>query len=186
MSTSPRTLSDKPFGAAFESVSPWGWVIYRTVYTPESDILWPRAINNINTYLAHNLQETLSWTNEGKNHAANMAKLENFWMSDISLFDQATIEALRVHFASWLQTQDTEDEEGEKNLPHVRFCTFLVVDQCTLHIIANAPDPEGRGARGPIIKVVSAQRDERTLDRAGGSSRGRGPRAEKEGQVFPG
>jgi hypothetical protein len=186
MSTSPQTSFDEPFDTAFASASPWGWVIYRTVYTPESDMLWPRAINTIHTYLAHNLRETLSWTNESRSHAANMAKLENLWMSDVSLFNQASIEDLRGHFTSWLQTQHTEDEEGEKNLPRVRFCTFLVIDQFTLHTIANAPDPEGRGARGPMIKVVSAQRDERRLDRAGGSGRGRGPEAEKEGKMFPG
>jgi hypothetical protein len=115
-----------------------------------------------------------------------MAKLENFWMSDASLFNQVTIGDLPVHFTSWLQTQDTDDEKEDKNLHHVRFCTFLVIDQVTLHTIANAPDPEGKGARGPMIKVVSAQRDERRLARAGGSSRGRGPMAEKEGKIFPG
>jgi hypothetical protein len=186
MSTDSQTLCYEPFDSTYASASIWGWVIYRTVYTPESEILWPRVINTINAYLAHNLRETLSWTNGEKNHAANMAKLENFWMSDTSLFNQATIEDLRIHFTSWLQTQDTEDEEGDKNLPHVRFCTFLVIDQCTLYTIANVPDPEGKGARGPMIKVFSAQRDERRSDKAGGSSRGRGSKAEKEGKVFPG
>jgi hypothetical protein len=53
-------------------------------------------------------------------------------------------------------------------------------------MIANALDPEERGARKPMIKVVSAQRDGRRLDKADNSSRGRGPNAEKEGKVFPG
>jgi hypothetical protein len=186
MSTNSQVVSDEPFENAFESASPWGWVIYRTVYTPESDILWPRVIKNINAYLAHNLRETLSWNDRDKNHAATMAKFENFWMSDASLFDAASFEDLRAHFASWLQTQDTEDEEGDKCLPHIRFRTFLVIDQHTFETIANAPNPEERGARKPMIKVVSAQRDERRLDKVGGSGRGRGPNAEKEGKVFPG
>jgi hypothetical protein len=53
-------------------------------------------------------------------------------------------------------------------------------------MIANAPDPEERGARKPMIKVVSAQRAGRRLDKVDNSSRGRGPNAEKEGKVFPG
>lgn len=115
-----------------------------------------------------------------------MARLENFWTNDASSFDKATLEDLRAHFVTWLQTQDTEDEEGDKVLPHVRVSTFLVIDETSLPMIANASDPEERGARKPTIKVVSAQRDERRLDKAGGSGRGRGPNAEKKGKIFPG
>ncbi|KAG9558581.1 hypothetical protein KCU71_g6884, partial [Aureobasidium melanogenum] len=166
---------------------PWGWVIYRTVYTPESDLLWPRAIDTINTYLACSLQKTLIESGAEEDYETMIAELENFWMDDASLFDQATFENLHTHFASWLQTQDTEDEEGDKMLPCVRFWTFLVIDETNLKMIADAPDPNSNlvkasAKRAPMIKVVSAQRDERRLP---GRTR-RGPHNGEDGKMFPG
>ncbi|KAG9695013.1 hypothetical protein KCU95_g4716, partial [Aureobasidium melanogenum] len=139
---------------------PWGWVIYRTVYTPESDQLWPRAMDTINTYLACSLQKTLIESGLEEDYETMIAELENYWMDDASLFDQATFENLRTHFTSWLQTQDTEDEEGDKMLPCVRFWTFLVIDETNLKMIADAPDPNGN-----LVKASAkrAPRDQGSL-----------------------
>ncbi|KAG9951319.1 hypothetical protein KCU85_g2781, partial [Aureobasidium melanogenum] len=166
----------------------WGWVIYRTVYTPESDRLWPQAKKAINTYMAHSLLQTLIDSRAEKDYEGLLAVLENLWMDDASQFDQATFEDLRVHFATWLQTQDTDDEEGDKLLPCVRFHTFLVIDETNLQSIAEAADPNDeasdiRAVMGPRIKVISAQRDARRLPEA--RSR-RGPHNNEFGKMFPG
>ncbi|KAG9519747.1 hypothetical protein KCV07_g4689, partial [Aureobasidium melanogenum] len=144
-------------------------------------------MDTINTYLTYSLREFLMDNGAEERYEAIAAALENFWMDDQSQFDRATLADLRTHFASWLRTQDTDDEDGFKVLPKVRFRTFLVVDQAVLHMLAGAPDPNAEEAdpsavRAVMIKVVSAQRDERRLP---GSTR-RGPHNDEDGKVFPG
>ncbi|KAH0371263.1 hypothetical protein KCU65_g2014, partial [Aureobasidium melanogenum] len=166
----------------------WGWVIYRTVYTPESDLLWQQAKKVINTYMAHSLLQFLIDSKAENDYEGLLAVLKNFFMDDSSQFNQATFTDLRVHFATWLQTQDTDDEDGEKLLPCVRFCTFLVIDSTNLRSIAEAPGPNDEASgihaiMAPRIKVISAQRDARRLPEA--RSR-RGPHNNEYGKLFPG
>jgi hypothetical protein len=46
------------------SSKPWGYVIYCTTHMLESENLWPRAIDTINTYVAHFTLETFTEQNE--------------------------------------------------------------------------------------------------------------------------
>lgn len=87
---------------AYSSKS-WGYVIYRTTYTPEYDSLWPRAIDTINTYVAHFTLETLTEQNRESLYEETISRLENIPIQDSAL-DVATYDNLRLHFTTWLQT----------------------------------------------------------------------------------
>jgi hypothetical protein len=170
------------------SSKPWGYVIYRTTYTPESDSLWRRAINTINTYVAHFALETLTEQNKESLYEETISRLENIPIQDPAL-GGATYDELRVHFASWLQTQDRRGESGDKDLPRARFRTFLVVDQAALEIIANAPNPtdigvDPRAVSRPSLTAVAAQHQEGRRLRPTRSARG--PRNANDGRLFPG
>lgn len=113
---------------------PWGWVIYRTTYTPESDILWPQFLNLITKALSAGVLRNLKQNEDARDHDSEMACLENILMDDIK-FDGATHDDLRVHSTKWLQTQVTEiyEDEGEEiTPPHPRHNNFLVVDEAVL------------------------------------------------------
>jgi hypothetical protein len=170
------------------SSKPWGYVIYRTTYTPESDSLWPRAINTINTYVAHFTLETLTEQNKESLYEEMISRLENIPIQDPAL-DGATYEDLRLHFATWLRTQDRRGEPGDRDLPLARSRTFLVIDQAALEKIANAPNPtddgvDPRAVSRPCLIAVAAQHQEGRRLRPTRSARG--PRNANEGKLFPG
>ncbi|THZ03648.1 hypothetical protein D6C95_03656 [Aureobasidium pullulans] len=155
---------------AYSSKS-WGYVIYRTTYTPEYDSLWPRAIDTINTYVAHFTLETLTEQNRESLYEETISRLENIPIQDSAL-DVAT-----------------RGESGDRDLPRARFSTFLVVDLAALEKIANAPNPADDGAnpRGvlrPCLIAVAAQHREGRRLRPTRSARG--PRSANEGKLFPG
>lgn len=161
-------------------LGPWGWAIYRTTYTPESDRLWPQAIDTIKAYLAHYTRRAFK-RDEGLYEAA-MTGLDNTPIQDFSL-DQATLDDLRLHFASWCQSQDHSDWMD------ARFTTFLVVDQVALDKIARAPQPDDPKARArdrlePYVLVVSAQHEAGRRLPSLTSARSGVP--VQEGKVFPG
>ncbi|THW35039.1 hypothetical protein D6D21_09326 [Aureobasidium pullulans] len=157
---------------AYSSKS-WGYVIYRTTYTPEYDSLWPRAIDTINTYVAHFTLETLTEQNRESLYEETISRLE----SDPRLC------------ARWGHTQDRRGESGDRDLPRARFSTFLVVDQAALEKIADAPNPADDGAdpravSRPCLIAVAAQHREGRRLRPTRSARG--PRSANEGKHFPG
>ncbi|THV92963.1 hypothetical protein D6D25_09454 [Aureobasidium pullulans] len=157
---------------AYSSKS-WGYVIYRTTYTPEYDSLWPRAIDTINTYFAHFTLETLTEQNRESLYEETISRLE----SDPRLC------------ARWGHTQDRRGESGDRDLPRARFSTFLVVDQAALEKIADAPNPaddeaDPRAVSRPCLIAVAAQHREGRRLRPTRSARG--PRSANEGKLFPG
>lgn len=87
-----------------------------------------------------------------------MACLENYPISNSSL-DQASLHDLRMHSASWCQTQDRHPDEVI-----ARSTTFLVVDEAALNKIASAPRPDDPNARAKdrldaYVLVVSAKHE---------------------------
>jgi hypothetical protein len=93
---------------------------------------------------AHFTLETLTEQGKQSGYEEMISRLGNIPIQDPAL-DGATYDELRVHFASWLQTQDKQDESGDRDLPHAHFSTFLVINQASLEKIANAPDPADEG-----------------------------------------
>jgi hypothetical protein len=68
----------------------WGFVIYRTVYTPESDAVWTAAVAKLEAYLFREIDRGLSWRptpswKEPVNPTVNAAirsRMWNLYLSD--------------------------------------------------------------------------------------------------------
>jgi hypothetical protein len=168
--------------------TPWGWVVFRTSYTPESDYLWPRAISLINAWLCHQTRIALRKCHEEHDYDETMTRLDHVLIDD-PLLNHATFDQLRSRFVAWLATQDTDDEDGEKNLPLQRFKNFIVVDDLVLQSIKDAPGPDNRQTRArdklaPYVKVVAAQHQDGT--RLPPTTSTRSGRNVDEGKLFPG
>ena len=84
---------------------------------------------------------------------------------------------------------DTDDEEGEKNLPLQRYKNFVVIDDMALQSTKDAPKPENSHATAreklaPYVKVVAAQHQDGT--RLPPTTSARSGRNVDEGKLFPG
>lgn len=170
---------------------PWGWVIYRTTYTPESDILWPQFLNLVTKALSAGVRRNLKQNEDARDHDSEMKCLENIFMDDIK-FDGATHNDLRAHFTKWLQTQVTEiyeDEEGEEvTPPHPRHNNLLVVDEAVLQNMKTAPSLDDYYSKplkkSPYLKAVKASHNDANRDRLAPRYSGRNNAL--EGLLFPG
>jgi hypothetical protein len=162
----------------------WGWVIFRTSYTPESGSLWPQAISLIHDWLSHKTRLSLRKSHEEDDYEVTMTRLDNVLVSD-PVLESASFDQLRLRFTDWLTTQDIDDEDG----PLQRFKIFVVVDDFVLQSIKDAPGPDNKQATGgqrllPYVKVVDAQHQHGIRLRSTTSARcGRGV---EPGKLFPG
>jgi hypothetical protein len=161
----------------------WGWVIFRTAYTPDTEVLWPQAVSLIPDWLAHRTRLSLRKSHEEDDYEAMMKRLDNVFVSDTAL-ESASFDRLRLRFADWLTTQDTDNEDGLLQ----RFKVFIVVDDAVLQSIKDAPRPDtqasGRQRLTPYVKVVDAQHQHRT--RLSPRVSARSGRGVEPGKLFPG
>ncbi|KAJ5742045.1 hypothetical protein N7533_011454 [Penicillium manginii] len=129
------------------SGSPWGYIIYRTVYTPESEELWPIAMEKLTRLTFCEFEA------EFKNHHVNARNSrperlvkeahKNVIISDPDYWNGAGIETIRAHFAEYLRAA------GEyKSIGTSRFGGCLVIDERSLKSIIATTDPfNERGER---------------------------------------
>jgi hypothetical protein len=161
----------------------WGWLIFRTSYTPESELLWPQAVSLIHDWLAHKTRLSLRKSHEEDDYEQTMTRLDNVLMEDPAL-ESASFDQLRLHFTDWLTTQDTSDEDG----PLQRFKIFVVIDDFVLQSIKDAPRPNtqatGRQRLLPYVKVVDAKHQHGT--RLEPTTSARCGRSVEPGKLFPG
>lgn len=110
-----------------EAPFPWGFVLYRTSYTPQSNILWPTVLQRIQKYAEHDYIEEHQQT-RGSMHDIYKPIILN----DPSL-DGKSFNELRVHFNAWAPTAGIERSD-------IRARAFVVVDEECMRSIANAPE----------------------------------------------
>ncbi|KAK0673130.1 hypothetical protein QBC41DRAFT_312222 [Cercophora samala] len=114
----------------------WGFVIYRCVYSPESNHTWTRLLAALESYTRESLQR---YSQDG---TVALSKFTLTTIEDSTLLDGATANVVRDHFKSWSRdaiareqpnkvgggVRDPEQENGdaEENLPthspRYRFC----------------------------------------------------------------
>ncbi|CAI7624023.1 unnamed protein product [Penicillium palitans] len=82
----------------------WGYVIYRTTYSAESDTLFPHAIRYIEACIKQ------AFFQENKEDPTNepneiWAKHRSTIVQDPAQFNGASLEAIRAHFEAWVNAQ---------------------------------------------------------------------------------
>ncbi|KAJ5639540.1 uncharacterized protein N7484_007402 [Penicillium longicatenatum] len=116
---------------------PWGYTIYRTVYTPESDLHWEAAADAIRA----NIFATLDWQlKNGRRQDKHSHRLvregyRSLVFEDKARFDGATISQIREHFKASVNNEPAPLGN--------RFRWCLVIDQEALQSFIRHPEPAG-------------------------------------------
>ncbi|CAG8921027.1 unnamed protein product [Penicillium salamii] len=109
----------------------WGFVIYRTTYSVESDILFPDAIRFIEGCIKR------EFFAETKGYPANQdievwAKHRSTIVQDPAQFDGASLETIRAHFEAWVEAEGMRDDWTKW-----RMC--MIIDEESLQTLKGAP-----------------------------------------------
>jgi len=118
----------------------WGWVIYRTVYTPESKQHWDSVLETLDKLLLADFE----YFNSGEDPGAMNVARENyrrFVLEDEEKYDKASPEDLEINFSDWTATVP-EIENGSNY--SATWKAFLILDVEAFTRIHNATvrDPE--------------------------------------------
>lgn len=141
----------------------WGFVIFRTVYTPESDQQFASALARIEGHIRLGLsKEPVVPDNR---HPAErlllvdiiMSHFQNAIFDDKDLFDQAAVEDVSPYFRLWL----AEVGRNPNGYLNYAYNNFIIIDEEGLRTIAAAPDsiPAGRRTIRPeaTVQLIQAQ-----------------------------
>jgi hypothetical protein len=142
----------------------WGYAIYRTVYTPESDALFPLALAKLDAYV----YREIGWDLYDDSRAAHTPekppydpapnqeireRYENVVLEDRERYDSASMDSIREYFRQWVEGQ------GKWVGDDPRFQICLVFDDAAVRALSDAPDPlpSNRSPPGVLIRVVDGK-----------------------------
>ncbi|KAJ5215886.1 MFS transporter asaE [Penicillium cinerascens] len=145
----------------------WGYTIYRTTYTAQSDAAFPAMVDLITAYLKDGFYEQYQSLRENPRTAdqANEAVFDELWaahkprvMDDAAQVDGASIDQLRARFEVWAEERDMADR-----FPSYRM--FIVVDEESFETLQTASIPaECPGGMEHLVayyvKLVEAWQDQ--------------------------
>lgn len=136
----------------FPSQWPWGFTIYRTVYTSESDQYWDTVLEAISKNVMEGLgEESLD---EDEPSRIFQEGYQPLIFDDPAQFNEATLDKIRDHFR--------EVQESDNGNYGVRFRWCLVIDDGALQSFLRHSEPKS-GQEGGWVTVVDP-------DYQGGSS----------------
>jgi hypothetical protein len=149
----------------------WGWVVYRTVYTPESDTQWPIVIQKIREHVVKDIMDELFYE-EVTDNTPNLKVIQQFRLipvSDATAFNSATHDTIKTRFMEDFYLSNAHLDPliastvGEP-LPALT-PSILVVDAECLASIMTAPSPpdptkDVHNAAKHYIKVLDSAWDE--------------------------
>ncbi|CAG7991152.1 unnamed protein product [Penicillium salamii] len=109
----------------------WGFVIYRTTYSAESDTLFPDAIRFIEGCIKEEFfaEADRCTPNEP---SEIWAKHRSTIVQDPAQFDGASLETIRAHFETWVEAQSLRDSWTKW-----RMC--MIIDEESLQTLKDAP-----------------------------------------------
>lgn len=112
---------------------PWGFMIYRTVYTPESDRHWLSAVEAIQKNLFRSINFSLEHLRNQHEKPYRLLRegYRSIVVDDKDRFDGATKDQVRQHFKEWV--------DKENGFFGVRFRFCLLVDEEALQSIIRTP-----------------------------------------------
>ncbi|CDM37042.1 unnamed protein product [Penicillium roqueforti FM164] len=121
---------------------PWGYIIYRTVYTPESEELWPIAkeklIRVMHEWMKGELHHETRYGNDPRPEQLIEESHKDVIISDPGRWDGASIEQVRAHFAQYLRKIKQEEHCDDS-----RFAVCLMIDERSLNSLVKTDDPHG-------------------------------------------
>ncbi|KFX99345.1 hypothetical protein O988_03907 [Pseudogymnoascus sp. VKM F-3808] len=133
----------------------WGYAIYRTVYTAESDTLFPLALAKLDGYVHCEIDWDL-YDDPTYDPAPNRdirERYENVILEDRERYDGASMNSIREYFKQWVE------EQGKDVGDSPRFQICLVFDEVAVRALSDAPDPLPSSDAPPsvLIRVVDGK-----------------------------
>ncbi|KAI9370014.1 hypothetical protein BJX61DRAFT_545010 [Aspergillus egyptiacus] len=132
---------------------PWGYIIYRTVYTPESDELWPAVMAKFTGWMHRQIDAECDYTDARIPEKLVHESYKDVVIEDKQQFDGASIDQIRHHFI-------TSNGIEWHNI-NARLQACLVIDAPAL--ASFAASPELRDWRPlmatPFVGMVDARYD---------------------------
>ncbi|KAH8816578.1 hypothetical protein F5884DRAFT_227833 [Xylogone sp. PMI_703] len=137
----------------------WGFVLYRTIYTPESETLWPLILAKLNAYIYKSIWYDYDYDKakiqtgpsmgevplDPEPNARVCAQFKNLVLSDEDKFSGVSIGSIRRHFVSYLEMYRGLGISVNRNV-------CLVVDESVFNALRDAPVPLP-GVRDPEVWV---------------------------------
>lgn len=117
------------------SLPNWGYIIYRTTYTAESDTAFPRIIKYIETCLKNEFFKEVTQQPRYRNSdipTEIWSKYQSTIIEDSIQFDEASLETIRTHFEAWVDSQGRRDSFNK-----YRVC--LIIDDESFRTLKDAP-----------------------------------------------
>ncbi|RHZ51108.1 hypothetical protein CDV55_103054 [Aspergillus turcosus] len=124
---------------------PWGFFIYRTVYTPESDKVWSACLEKLDRYVHWEIDHVDGEAgDDGFPERLIRETYKNVILEDKERWDGASVEQIRQDFKDLVASRG-----AEIGVVVPRYSVCLAIDQHCLDSIMRAfEDPEERGG-GP-------------------------------------
>ncbi|KAJ6031850.1 hypothetical protein N7540_002582 [Penicillium herquei] len=120
----------------FLSHFPWGFIIYQTTYTPESEKFWPLVMERLTHELKDGIDcESKRYPNDTRPEELVKESHKDVIISDLSRWNGSSIEKVREHFAEYLRKIKQEGSSEE-----ARFASCLVIDERSLQSIIAEDD----------------------------------------------
>jgi hypothetical protein len=118
---------------------PWGFIIYRTVYTPESDEVWSAAMEKLDRAM----HSDIDGMQERPSFAEKLVRegYKNVVMEDKELWDGASLGKIQKAFRKEIERVESIDYEYAL-LAIPRHTACLVIDEECLQSIKNSPEEE--------------------------------------------
>ena len=155
-----------------EKTQNWGYAIYRTVYTPESDILFPRVLEKLGAFIKREIESDLQddpLFDPAPNHEV-WSRYKSTIIDSRDELNGISLDDVRLQFRQMVEEQGRFVEEPETSN---KIC--LVIDDEVLQIIAQSHEPGEPTPSGilmPYVKVVDAKFGFDGVNRKGNSRTG--------------
>lgn len=120
--------------------STWGYVIYRTTYTPRSNAAFLQIVDLLNSYIKHGLYSEYSSSENNPPKDTDLALYHEIWAQHRSIimnhpsFDGASVASIRAHFQRRMVTQ-----EDQGHCTQYRIC--MVIDEESLQMSLGVSPP---------------------------------------------
>ena len=126
---------------AVKSKATWGYVIYRTTYTPQSDIAFLKMIESLNGHIKKELFSEAASKKDHKLHSTKPTPCEEIWSHHLPIimenrlqFENASTESIHSHFSSWVKAAHRSNQNSL-----YRMC--IVIDEESLQEFLSASLP---------------------------------------------
>lgn len=132
-----------PLVKKLDQTGDWGWVIYRTVYSPQSDQHWEQVLRRLDELIRFDFDD-FNFAGDPGDCAVAWDKYRNVIFQDRERFQGASLESLKQHFGEWAPTNQTYHSNHSYS---ATWRAFLVIDDAAVNTILSLPTASAKELR---------------------------------------